>query len=129
MPFYWVSYHVDYYIGDLQIADEYVLKNYHELLNHPRVLFGSKYQTMISLGKIGNSSGEDSARIIENVIHDSEEYIIKAKNKVLRRIRTSAENWRKCSKCRFGRVKGSYGEMLTMKDCKECIGLGWVEIS
>lgn len=85
-PFYYISNYVDYYIGDLQIADEYVMKNYHELLNNPTVLFSAgKYPAMIALGKIGNASGEESAQIIEKVIFDSEEYIIKAKNKVLKK--------------------------------------------
>ncbi len=127
-PFYWISEYIDYYIGDLQIADEYILKYYHELLSNPTVLFGAKYPAMIALGKIGSTSGEKSARIIEEVIFDSTEAIIKARDTVLKRIRTPDNNWQRCSKCRFGRVKGSYGDMITMNNCDECVGLGWTEI-
>lgn len=126
-PLRWVSRYVDYYIGDLQIADKFVLKNYHQLLKNPQVLFGAKYPAMIALGKIGNDSGEESAKIIEKVIYDSEEYIIKARNLVLKRIRTPASDWERCPKCYFGRVQGSYGDMVTMQDCADCAGLGWIE--
>lgn len=126
-PLRWVSEYVDYYIGDLQIDDKFVLKNYHQLLNNPQVLFGAKYPAMIALGKIGNASGEDSAKIIEKVIYDSEENIIRARELVLNRIRTPESNWERCPKCYFGRVKGNYGDMITMQDCANCVGIGWIE--
>jgi hypothetical protein len=126
---YWISNYTYYYIGDLQISDEHILKHYQENLSHPQVFFSVKYPVMIALGKIGNTSGEKSAEIIEKVIFDGTEAITKAKNLVLQRIRTPAEDWKRCPKCRFGRVTGgSYGEMIMMEDCAECIGLGWIKI-
>lgn len=126
--FNWGWEHIDYYVGDLQITDETILNEYREILNKPGVLFGAKYPTMIALGKIGKASGEKSAKIIEKVIYDSEEHIIKARNLVLKRIRTPTENWERCHNCYFGRVKRTYGEMITMTTCSDCSGLGWVEI-
>ncbi len=131
---YYLSHYVDYYIGNLQIADEYIFKNYHETLNHPNVFFGSKYDVMIALGKIGNAAGEESAQIIEKVIYDSEECSIGAKNirardRVLKRICTPAENWQTCPKCRFGRIAVTKGKWISMNNrCGECDGLGWVEV-
>jgi len=128
-PFYYLSDYVDYYIGNLQIADEYIFKKYHETLNEPNVLFGSKYDVMIALGKIGNAAGEESAQIIEKVVYDSEEHIIRARNKVLKRIRTPAENWQICPKCRFGRIAVTNGMRISIRNrCGECDGLGWVEV-
>jgi hypothetical protein len=87
------------------------------------MFFGVKYDTMIALGKIGPTAGPRAAELIRRTIHDSQPWVIAARDRVLERLVTAEDGWTVCGECCHGRVPNAKGHGSLA--CPACFGLGF----
>lgn len=85
--------------------------------------FGGKFDTMIALGKIGPIAGPRAAATIRRTVHDSQPWIIAARDRVLERLVSVEDAWTMCGACCYGRV--SEAERFGAQACPACLGLGF----
>lgn len=85
--------------------------------------FGLKFDTMVSLGKIGPTAGERAATVIRRTVYDSETSVIAVRDRVLERVVSSEVEWIMCSACCYGSIRK--GEGHGPNRCSVCLGLGY----
>ncbi len=86
--------------------------------------FGGKYDTMIALGKIGPAAGIRATDTIRKTIHDSQPWVIAARDRVLARLESAADTWASCDRCCYGRVHDNDGH--GERSCPLCLGIGYL---
>ena len=87
------------------------------------MMFGVKYDIMITFGKIGPRAGLETANIIRKTIYDSQSWVVAARDRVLERLTASEEEWELCNNCCYGRVHNE--ESHGARACPICLGLGY----
>jgi hypothetical protein len=111
------------FAGDLRVTDQIIINDLIGLVR-AQWPFGVKQRAMIALGKIGSSAGSEAIRAIREEVYDSTDWIIAQRERVLARIETASELWRDCNHCRRGKVIDDSSNVLILRDCPECYGLG-----
>ena len=90
------------------------------------VPFSAKFETMMNLGRIGETSGDESAEAIRRCIYDSSDVIVAFREQVVRRVTSSSYDWVMCGCCCYGRVH--HASSFHAQLCSECLGIGFVSI-
>ena len=89
--------------------------------------FGGKYDTMIALGKIGPVAGTSAVDLIRKAIHDSQPWVIAARDRVLARLESSEDARTRCDGCCYGRCHDEEGH--GERACSLCLGIGYLPAS
>ena len=113
------------FAGDLRVADQIIINDLIGLVR-AQWPFGVKQRAMIALGKIGPPAGSEAARAIREEVYDSTDWIIAQRDRVLARIETVPGLWCDCNHCRRGKVTEDSSDILILRDCPRCYGLGLI---
>ena len=104
--------------GTLQVTDQRVVADLIKLLQDSRF----KCRAMIALGKIGSSAGPEAVRAIKTIVSG---ITTQQRDRVLQRILTTGEEWKRCDVCQNGKVLEGFEDRMVWQDCSECYGLTW----
>lgn len=109
--------------GDIHTDDQQIIDQLIAVVGTP-FMFGPRFEAMVALGKIGQPAGPKAAKVIVDSIYDSSEAITSIRNRVIRRIQSSASEWACCAICYNGYVNGTAYGIPSTKTCGECFGIG-----
>lgn len=113
--------------GDLPIKDQEIISQLIKVVETP-FMFGPRYEAMVALGKIGQSSGQRAVDVIKASIHDSSEHVTAARNRAVAHIQGRNEHWMACGRCNRGYVDGTAYNIPSVGFCEKCLGLAYVPI-
>ena len=87
-------------------------------------------ECLVQLGRVGIRAGERAARRVREGVRTQSKRTAETRERVLRRISSSDDQWQRCAICDFGKVvwEHSSGMQVTVH-CESCFGIGFVPLT